>query len=326
MKLNPEQDGKGREVERHGRRSSFARARTQLSQAVGEVLTGRSEGRRQSGWLNAFGALSASPPPSSAERLREVVIRDRALAAANPRPRRTLREEEEAAAAIAAAALRASQLETPAEATDARDEAALEGEATGARTIEPTASHALDDDAVHALAAALDEAARDERTPDELAADASEPAQASGSAPSDAAVAQTVEQTVAISEAPAAEVGAVPGADDAEERDAAPAARAEADADAASSEVEVAAAPAVSAPTPLEEIAAKATKVKSKAGGREGGAKPKREPIRTRTMARLLASQGHRTRALSIYDELIAADASDASLRDEAEALRRQAD
>jgi hypothetical protein len=47
--------------------------------------------------------------------------------------------------------------------------------------------------------------------------------------------------------------------------------------------------------------------------------------IRTRTMARLLASQGYLARALSIYDELVARDAEDASLRAEAEAVRRKA-
>jgi hypothetical protein len=47
------------------------------------------------------------------------------------------------------------------------------------------------------------------------------------------------------------------------------------------------------------------------------------EPIRTRSMARLLASQGHRNRALKIYDALLAANGGDAELRAEAEALRR---
>lgn len=47
------------------------------------------------------------------------------------------------------------------------------------------------------------------------------------------------------------------------------------------------------------------------------------EPIRTRSMARLLAGQGHRARALKIYDALLAADASDEALRAEADALRR---
>jgi hypothetical protein len=45
------------------------------------------------------------------------------------------------------------------------------------------------------------------------------------------------------------------------------------------------------------------------------------EPIRTRTMARLLAAQGHPARALAIYDALMAED-SDPSLRAEAERLR----
>jgi hypothetical protein len=46
------------------------------------------------------------------------------------------------------------------------------------------------------------------------------------------------------------------------------------------------------------------------------------EPIRTRTMARLLASQGHADRALSIYDYLLASPGAEPSLRAEAEALR----
>jgi hypothetical protein len=47
------------------------------------------------------------------------------------------------------------------------------------------------------------------------------------------------------------------------------------------------------------------------------------EPICTRSMARLLAGQGHRTRALRIYDALLAANGGDEGLREEAEALRR---
>jgi hypothetical protein len=47
------------------------------------------------------------------------------------------------------------------------------------------------------------------------------------------------------------------------------------------------------------------------------------EPIRTRSMARLLAGQGHKKRALAIYDALLKADAGDASLRAEADALRQ---
>jgi signal transduction histidine kinase len=46
------------------------------------------------------------------------------------------------------------------------------------------------------------------------------------------------------------------------------------------------------------------------------------EPIRTRTMAKLLLSQGHPERALSIYDALIADGATDPELLAEAEALR----
>jgi hypothetical protein len=46
------------------------------------------------------------------------------------------------------------------------------------------------------------------------------------------------------------------------------------------------------------------------------------EPICTRSMARLLAGQGHRDRALAIYEVLLRTDAADASLRAEADALR----
>ena len=46
-------------------------------------------------------------------------------------------------------------------------------------------------------------------------------------------------------------------------------------------------------------------------------------PVRTRTMAKLLALQGHLDRSLDIYDELIAADPSDAELKAEADRLRK---
>jgi hypothetical protein len=49
---------------------------------------------------------------------------------------------------------------------------------------------------------------------------------------------------------------------------------------------------------------------------------PCSEPIRTRTMAKLLLSQGHPARALSIYEFLIAGGASDPVLLAEADALR----
>jgi hypothetical protein len=46
------------------------------------------------------------------------------------------------------------------------------------------------------------------------------------------------------------------------------------------------------------------------------------EPIRTRSMARLLAKQGHGQRALTIYDYLLAGNPSDGELRAEADAVR----
>jgi hypothetical protein len=46
------------------------------------------------------------------------------------------------------------------------------------------------------------------------------------------------------------------------------------------------------------------------------------EPIRTHSMARLLAAQGHRERALLIYEELVAKNSADTELAREAGALR----
>jgi hypothetical protein len=47
------------------------------------------------------------------------------------------------------------------------------------------------------------------------------------------------------------------------------------------------------------------------------------EPIRTHSMARLLAAQGHRERALAIYEELLAQNSADEELRHEAEGVRQ---
>jgi hypothetical protein len=58
------------------------------------------------------------------------------------------------------------------------------------------------------------------------------------------------------------------------------------------------------------------------AEGRTDVRVPCDEPIRTRSMARLLAQQGHPQRALSILEYLLARNAADAELRAEAEAVR----
>jgi hypothetical protein len=47
------------------------------------------------------------------------------------------------------------------------------------------------------------------------------------------------------------------------------------------------------------------------------------EPIRTRSMARLLASQGQHDRALAIYEALVAVNGGDAALQAELEAVRQ---
>ncbi|MEY4582265.1 MAG: hypothetical protein RL701_6968 [Pseudomonadota bacterium] len=70
--------------------------------------------------------------------------------------------------------------------------------------------------------------------------------------------------------------------------------------------------PQYAAPAPKPAAAA------ASAASSEEGA----DPIRTLTMARLLAVQGYRKRALSIYDELLARDPHDPALRAEADRLR----
>ena len=99
-------------------------------------------------------------------------------------------------------------------------------------------------------------------------------------------------------------------------------AQAIADANAESGEAE----PALSEPIQLEPLVAASSVTvvmpKKAAKKAEGG----KEPIRTRTMAKLLASQGHRERALSIYEDLLRKDASDQTLLAEAEALRNATD
>ena len=75
----------------------------------------------------------------------------------------------------------------------------------------------------------------------------------------------------------------------------------------------------VSKPLVIATPASKASASISRAADSEasGG-----DPIRTRGMAKLLALQGYRDRALSIYDELIAAEPDNAELRAEADRLR----
>lgn len=72
---------------------------------------------------------------------------------------------------------------------------------------------------------------------------------------------------------------------------------------------------------PVPKAAPAAATSRSHAEPRASGQAADAEPIRTRTMARLLAAQGHPARALAIYDALMADD-PDPSLRAEAERLR----
>ena len=66
----------------------------------------------------------------------------------------------------------------------------------------------------------------------------------------------------------------------------------------------------------VAEVAAEPAAPSARSGGAGG------DPIRTRGMAKLLALQGYRDRALSIYDELLAAEPGNTELRAEADRLR----
>lgn len=73
----------------------------------------------------------------------------------------------------------------------------------------------------------------------------------------------------------------------------------------------------VSKPVVISAPAPKAPSPRAADSEESGG-----DPIRTRGMAKLLALQGYKDRALSIYDELIAAEPDNAELRAEADRLR----
>jgi hypothetical protein len=76
------------------------------------------------------------------------------------------------------------------------------------------------------------------------------------------------------------------------------------------------------APPASEPVATRPTPPAPPVAAASDGDEEGEEPIRTRSMARLLAMQGHRGRALKIYDALLAANSGDESLRAEADALR----
>jgi hypothetical protein len=83
------------------------------------------------------------------------------------------------------------------------------------------------------------------------------------------------------------------------------------------SAVAPAAAVVVSKPVVIAAPALKAPSPRAADSEDSGG-----DPIRTRGMAKLLALQGYKDRALSIYDELLAAEPDNAELRAEADRLR----
>jgi hypothetical protein len=86
-----------------------------------------------------------------------------------------------------------------------------------------------------------------------------------------------------------------------------------------STAVEAASAPLEAGSAPVQGTASGPTPMPE-----DAEADAKQEPIRTRTMARLLASQGYRMRALAIYRALLAECPSDAELQAEIERVRAQ--
>jgi hypothetical protein len=246
------------------RASGLSRARKQLSQAVGGVLS-NSLGALQG--LRPQSRSAAAPPtiPSALHglRLREVIERDRALAASEPLP---------------------TEVAAP------RGEPALEPtgepavEPTGESAVEPTGESAVEPFEEQDLDLQTKEFQIVARAPEVLL-------------PRSDAIARAIEEAIF-----------------------------DARADDTSDEIDVDLESLREPPEkaiqlePLVAASAKPVTIKGAAAG-----KPVivcKEPIRTRTMAKLLASQGHRARALSIYDFLIAKSPHDEALTAEAEALR----
>jgi hypothetical protein len=302
MKLTFQQDDdtQPKPDTRSDRRSGFWRARAQLSQAVGGVLSsslGALTGRRTQG---ALPSPSSSPPRAERAtaagqhglRLREVLERDRALVASQPLPSEPLERGPERAGTPQREAREAGRGETPQPwhpQPESAEPADLEQDSTEQERI--TQEFAAQD----VLAAEQAFAAEGAFEAEEAAFEAE---------------AEEVFEAEAEEVFEAEEV-LVPRAD--------AIAQAIADAIAETDQHEEQQPLALAAqPIRLEPLVA-ASSVTVVAPKKPASCQ---EPIRTRTMAKLLAAQGHRERALSIYDHLLSKDASDPALLAEADALR----
>lgn len=328
MKLNFQQDEdrNPKPEARSDRRSGFSRARAQLSQAVGGVLVnslGALGGRR------AQSVLPTAAPAGSSHgmRLREVIERDRALVASEPpafgrAPESALRPSPSESSS-AASARTGEAAGRPAEQDDwmqlraAQDLAEQETSAIRARTDE--ASAAASSSAEQASASTLETYAEESIEPDEWVMHEARAIEVL--APRGDVIAQAIAEAIA-GDIDEDVMGAADGSDEDED---------EVDDDDEDEDTRemvqvlleplVAASTAASPPPAATPSSTAATVVMPK---------PLqvalcKEPIRTRTMAKLLATQGHRERALSIYDHLIHKGQADEALRAEADALRAQA-
>ncbi len=295
MKQNFETPSK-RRAGASGRGRSAASGRFQLGRALGNALSGSFdafEGRLGGGGWR--GARAAARP--HADRLREVLDRDRALIAAER------------------LALAAPEMDG-AEAKTERPLAALEAE--GAETESAPETQRADAKIAHSLAAPEAEGAEAETEQPSPARETEEAeAEQSGVGRASSEPAPQSTRTLAAPEGEGMNADAAAGA--------------------TAPDLAIAVVPAA-----VEDasVAAPASGAGMKAVGARATALPPvppslaaalaketpralcDEPIRTRTMARLLAAQGYRKRALSIYEHLLALG-DDPALRAEADALRR---
>lgn len=288
MKLTfqQEDDVDQQRAARSERLSGFSRARAQLSQAVGGALLsslGALGGRR------AQSALPAATPASAlhGQRLREVLERDRALVASLPPP-----APNEPASA-------------PAEQDDwmelraAQDRVDQETSGIRARSQAPAASPTgLGTPAAYEEhASTLETYAEESIEPDEWMAHEARAIEVL--APRGDAIAQAIADAIADED---------DDDDDEEDEDTREMVPIQLD------------------PLVASTAGARGTDARSSTAATVVMATPVqialcKEPIRTRTMAKLLAAQGHRERALSIYEHLLRED-QDETLKAEANALR----
>ncbi|MEY4512796.1 MAG: hypothetical protein RLZZ450_4918 [Pseudomonadota bacterium] len=291
MKLTFQQDDdlQPKPDARSDRRSGFSRARAQLSQAVGGVLVsslGALSGRR------AQSAVPTSTPAAAMHglRLREIIERDRALIASQPPP-------------------------APVEAAPPSAEQDDWMELRAAQEIAEQETSAIRERSDESRASTLETYFEESVEPDEWMAHEARAIEVL--APRGDAIALAIAETIAEDDDDIDDVDDDEDEDDEDDED-------------TREMVPVQLEPLV-ASTATPATSPKPVAMPSSTAATVVMPKPMqvalcKEPIRTRTMAKLLATQGHRERALSIYDHLLQKAVGDDSLRAEADALRAGAD